>query len=76
MAGKDISQTITGPVGVRNRIPRKIIIDHEIQPPAGMITTDLAGRGLDFSLVSHVINYDFPWDPVTYTHRTNSLSSD
>lgn len=35
-----------------------------------MIATDLAGRGLDFSLVSHVINYDFPWDPVTYTHRT------
>ncbi len=35
-----------------------------------MIATDLAGRGLDFSHVSHVVNYDFPRDPVTYTHRT------
>jgi ATP-dependent RNA helicase DeaD len=35
-----------------------------------MIATDLAGRGLDFSHVSHVINYDFPRDPITYTHRT------
>ncbi len=35
-----------------------------------MIATDLAGRGLDFSHVSHVINYDFPRDHITYTHRT------
>jgi len=35
-----------------------------------MIATDLAGRGLDFSHVSHVINYDFPRSPITYTHRT------
>ena len=35
-----------------------------------MIATDVAGRGLDFTHVSHVINYDFPRDPVTYTHRT------
>ncbi|MBN2554055.1 MAG: DEAD/DEAH box helicase [Spirochaetales bacterium] len=35
-----------------------------------MIATDLAGRGLDFTHVSHVINYDFPRSPVTYTHRT------
>jgi ATP-dependent RNA helicase DeaD len=30
----------------------------------------VAGRGLDFSHVSHVINYDFPADHETYTHRT------
>ena len=35
-----------------------------------MIATDLAGRGLDFSHVSHVINYDFPRSPIAYTHRT------
>jgi ATP-dependent RNA helicase DeaD len=35
-----------------------------------MIATDLAGRGLDFSYVSHVINYDFPRSAITYTHRT------
>jgi ATP-dependent RNA helicase DeaD len=35
-----------------------------------MVATDVAGRGLDFSHVSHVINYDFPGDHETYTHRT------
>ena len=35
-----------------------------------MIATDVAGRGLDFSHVSHVINYDFPRTIEIYTHRT------
>jgi len=35
-----------------------------------MVATDVAGRGLDFSHVSHVINYDFPRDRDTYTHRS------
>ena len=35
-----------------------------------MVATDLAGRGLDFSHVSHVINYDYPLGPETYVHRT------
>ncbi|MBN1818039.1 MAG: DEAD/DEAH box helicase [Sedimentisphaerales bacterium] len=35
-----------------------------------MIATDVAGRGLDFSHVSHVINYDFPVNAEIYTHRT------
>ena len=35
-----------------------------------MVATDIASRGLDFSHVSHVINYDFPRQSETYTHRT------
>ena len=35
-----------------------------------MVATDVAGRGLDFSHVSHVINYDFPFNSEIYTHRT------
>ncbi len=35
-----------------------------------MVATDIASRGLDFSHVSHVINYDYPWDLESYTHRT------
>jgi len=35
-----------------------------------MVATDVAGRGLDFSHVSHVINYDCPADNETYIHRT------
>ncbi len=35
-----------------------------------MVATDVASRGLDFSHVSHVINYDFPNSLEAYTHRT------
>ena len=35
-----------------------------------MVATDVAGRGLDFSHVSHVINYDLPFNSEIYTHRT------
>jgi ATP-dependent RNA helicase DeaD len=35
-----------------------------------MVATDVAGRGLDFSHVSHVINYDYPCRLESYTNRT------
>jgi len=35
-----------------------------------LIASDVAGKGLDFSRVSHVINWDFPRDGEMYTHRT------
>ncbi|MBN1764459.1 MAG: DEAD/DEAH box helicase [Sedimentisphaerales bacterium] len=35
-----------------------------------IIATNIASRGLDFSHVSHVINYDFPQSCEAYTHRT------
>jgi len=35
-----------------------------------LVATDVAGRGLDFSCVSHVINYDYPYRSESYTHRT------
>jgi ATP-dependent RNA helicase DeaD len=35
-----------------------------------LVATDIAGRGLDFSHVSHVINYDYPFGLESYTHRT------
>jgi len=35
-----------------------------------MVATDVAGRGLDFGHVSHVINYDYPYGLEPYTHRT------
>src|SRR3954454_16213399 len=33
-----------------------------------LVATDVAARGLDVSGVTHVINYDCPEDPDTYTH--------
>ena len=35
-----------------------------------MVATDVAGRGLDFSHATHVINFDFPKELDAYTHRT------
>lgn len=35
-----------------------------------LIATDVAGRGLDFTHVSHIINWDFPRELEQYTHRT------
>src|SRR5438034_9882523 len=34
-----------------------------------LVATDIAARGLDVDLVSHVINYDVPSAPEDYVHR-------
>jgi ATP-dependent RNA helicase DeaD len=34
-----------------------------------LIATDVAARGLDVSRISHVINYDVPYDSESYIHR-------
>ena len=34
-----------------------------------VIATDVAARGLDVERISHVLNYDIPYDPETYVHR-------
>lgn len=35
-----------------------------------LVSTDLAARGLDFSGITHIINYNIPENPETYIHRT------
>jgi len=34
-----------------------------------LVATDVAARGLDVERISHVVNYDVPTDPESYTHR-------
>jgi ATP-dependent RNA helicase DeaD len=34
-----------------------------------LVATDVAARGLDVERISHVINYDIPYDVETYIHR-------
>jgi ATP-dependent RNA helicase DeaD len=34
-----------------------------------LVATDVAARGLDIETVTHVINYDIPWDAEHYIHR-------
>jgi superfamily II DNA/RNA helicase len=34
-----------------------------------LVATDVAARGLDIESVTHVVNFDIPWDPESYVHR-------
>jgi len=34
-----------------------------------LVATDVAARGLDVERISHVINYDIPYDTASYVHR-------
>ncbi len=34
-----------------------------------LVATDIAARGIDVALVSHVVNFDLPTTPEAYTHR-------
>jgi ATP-dependent RNA helicase DeaD len=34
-----------------------------------LVATDVAARGLDIDSVTHVVNYDIPWDVEQYIHR-------
>lgn len=35
-----------------------------------LVATDVAARGIDVDSISHVINYNLPDDPESYTHRS------
>src|SRR5207302_1213632 len=34
-----------------------------------LVATDVVGRGIDVTNISHIINYDLPEDPENYIHR-------
>jgi ATP-dependent RNA helicase DeaD len=34
-----------------------------------LVATDVAARGLDVERISHVLNYDIPYDTESYVHR-------
>lgn len=51
--------------GERERVLRRFREGHlEV-----LVATDVAARGLDIEGVTHVINFDVPWDPDSYVHR-------
>ena len=49
----------------RERI-MKAFRDNEI---VYLVATDVVGRGIDVTNISHIINYDLPHDPENYVHR-------
>ncbi|MGH2353362.1 MAG: DEAD/DEAH box helicase, partial [Chloroflexota bacterium] len=51
--------------GERDRVMRRFR-DGQIEV---LVATDVAARGLDIESVTHVINFDIPWDPESYVHR-------
>ncbi len=51
--------------GERDRVMRRFRDGHADL----LIATDVAARGLDIETVTHVINYDIPWDVEQYIHR-------
>lgn len=56
--------------GNKSQARRTAVMDEfNSQQPPVLVATDLAARGLDFTDVSHVINYDLPDVPETYVHR-------
>jgi len=46
-----------------------VMRDFKSKRPPVLVATDLAARGLDFSDISHVINFDLPDTPEVYVHR-------
>jgi ATP-dependent RNA helicase RhlE len=48
---------------------QRILARFKSPKPVVLVATDIAARGLDIDLVSHVINYDLPADAENYVHR-------
>jgi ATP-dependent RNA helicase DeaD len=51
--------------GERDRVMKRF---REMQADI-LVATDVAARGLDIDSVTHVINFDIPWDVEQYIHR-------
>ncbi len=56
--------------GDMNQTARKNVVDRLKKGTLDIVVaTDVAARGIDVSRVSHVINYDIPYDTQSYIHR-------
>lgn len=47
----------------------KILDSFKWKNPPVLVATDIASRGIDVDMVSHVFNFDLPAEPETYIHR-------
>jgi ATP-dependent RNA helicase DeaD len=61
------AEAINGDIAQKNR--ERIIAQLKQGNIDILVATDVAARGLDVERISHVINYDIPYDPESYVHR-------
>eukprot|EP00889_Picochlorum_renovo_P001014 jgi/Picre1/28044/NNA_001004.t1 len=62
------------PVAERKEAIAKFSQEYIDASPPILVATDLAARGLDIpGKVDHVVNFDFPLNPVDYLHRTGRM---
>ncbi|MBX2989096.1 MAG: DEAD/DEAH box helicase [Bdellovibrionaceae bacterium] len=73
----DLEQTLLG-LGMRveslhgdkPQVERNKVLDRIRRRQATvLVATDVAARGLDIQDLTHVVNFEIPWDVETYTHR-------
>ena len=60
-------QLLTGDVPQRKRL--KVLSRFRDGSPATLVATDVAGRGLHVEAISHVVNFDLPYEAQDYVHR-------
>jgi ATP-dependent RNA helicase RhlB len=61
------AEQITGDIDQRKRL--RILEDFREGTLPLLVATDVASRGLHIEGVTHVINFDLPFDPEDYVHR-------
>jgi ATP-dependent RNA helicase RhlB len=60
-------EVLSGDVPQKKRL--KVLEDFKAGLLRVVVATDVAGRGLHVADVSHVINFDLPYEPEAYVHR-------
>lgn len=60
-------QLLTGDVPQRKRL--KVLARFREGSPPTLVATDVAGRGLHVEAISHVVNFDLPYEAQDYVHR-------
>jgi len=48
---------------------QRVLSRFKAPQPLVLVATDIAARGLDIDMISHVVNYDLPVDAENYVHR-------
>lgn len=61
------SEMLSGDVDQKKRL--RILEDFKAGRVTVIVATDVAGRGIHVDDVTHVINYDFPYEAEDYVHR-------